>query len=129
MGNRVTVSISSQEHESPINIYSHWSGDEIYPVVQQALEESDRIGDASYLSAQIVHAVFTDLGYDGKLGFGIWTGEAHGLTDDNDTMFVDADTGKWRIGDGEMDWQDHTTRVDEVTSNAELYRPRDEPLD
>jgi hypothetical protein len=114
MGNRVTVSISSQEHEAPINIYAHWAGDEIYPVVQNALEDSDRIGDASYLSAQIIHAIFADLGYDGKLSFGVWTGEFTESGDDNDPMFVDADTGKWRIGNGEMDWQDKDTRIDEV---------------
>ena len=112
MGNRVTISLTSQEHETPVNIYAHWAGDEIYPVVQQALEESGRVGDASYLSAQIIHAVFTKLSYDGHNSFGIWTGEADGLTDDNDTMFVDLDNGTWRIG--ERDWQHRETRIDEV---------------
>jgi len=114
MGNRVTVSISSQEHESPINIYAHWAGDEIYPIVQDVLGNSHRIGDASYLSAQIIHGIFTQLGYDGELGFGVWTGEVYDLGDDNDPMFVDADTGKWRIGNGSMDWQNASTRIDEV---------------
>ena len=115
MGNRVTVNISSREFESPINIYSHWSGDEIYPVIQDVLQMSDRIGDGSYLTAQLINAVFTQLGYDGKLGFGVWSAELEAdRWDDNPTMFVDADTGKWRIGDGEMDWQDRETYVSEV---------------
>ena len=114
MGNRVTVSIRSQEHEAPINIYSHWSGDEIYPVIQDVLQMSDRIGDASYLTAQLIHAVFTQLGYDGKLGFGIWTGDPdEDGWRDNETMYVNADEGKWRIGD-EMDWQDRETYISEV---------------
>lgn len=116
MGNRVTVSISSQEHESPINIYAHWAGDEVYQVVTDTLASSDRIGDASYLSAQIAHAIFTEFGYDGKLGFGIWTGEVTDLGDDNDPMFVDADTGQWRIGNGEMDWQDKDAPLEDVYS-------------
>lgn len=114
MGNRVTVSLESQEHEAPINIYAHWAGDDIYSIVQQALENSDRIGDASYLSAQVIHAVFTNLGYNGRTSFGIWTGSDVPLEDDNPTMFVDLDTGKWRIG--QMDWQDRSTAVHEALS-------------
>jgi hypothetical protein len=117
MGNRVTVSISTQEHEAPINIYSHWDGDEIYPIVQRALEDSDRIGDGSYLTAQLVQAIFTGLGYDGKLGFGVWSGEiAPDNWDDNPAMYVDADAGLWRIGDG--DWHARTARVDDVVRMA-----------
>lgn len=112
MGNRVTVSIESAEFDSPVNIYGHWVGEEIYPVVQQALESSDRIGDGSYLVAEIIHAVFDGFGYIGKLGFGVWAGSDVPLVDDNPTMFVDADTGKWRVG--EMEWQTRYTRVDEV---------------
>jgi hypothetical protein len=114
MGNRVTVNIASREFESPINVYSHWNGSEIYPVVQGVLEMSDRIGDGSYLTASIVHAVFTQLGYDGKLGFGLWAAELEAdRWDDNPTMFVDADTGMWRF-DEESDWYDRSTRIDEI---------------
>jgi hypothetical protein len=116
MGDRVTVSISSQEHEAPINIYAHWAGEDIYPIVQDVLENSQRVGDASYLSAQIIYQVFTQLGYDGRNSFGVWSGEFTESGDDNDPMFVDADTGKWRIGNGEMDWQDKDTRIDEVST-------------
>lgn len=116
MGNRVTVSISSQEHESPINIYAHWAGDEIYNVVIYALDNSKRIGDASYLSAQIIHAIFQDLGYDGKESFGVWSGDPTDLGDDNDTLFIDADLGKWRLGNGEMDWRDRTERLEAVVT-------------
>lgn len=116
MGNRVTVSISGKDHEAPVNIYSHWDGEEIYPIVQQALEDSDRIGDNSYLTAQLVHAILNGLGYDGKLGFGVWSGEIGESWDDNPTMFVDAENGAWRIGDGE--WHNRTTRVDEVVRMA-----------
>ena len=57
-------------------------------------------------------AVFDGFGYIGKLGFGVWAGSDVPLVDDNPTMFVDADTGKWRVG--EMEWQTRFTRVDEV---------------
>lgn len=118
MGNRVTVNIASREFESPINIYSHWAGAEIYPVVQEVLATSDRIGDGSYLTAQIVHAVFTQLGYDGKLGFGLWAAELEAdRWDDNPSMFVDADTGMWRF-DEESDWYDRTTRINEIMGDV-----------
>lgn len=113
MGDRVTVSIESQEFDSPINIYGHWAGTDIYPVVQGVLASSSRIGDGPYLAAQIVSAVFTQLGYDGKLGFGVWAGSDVPLVDDNPTMFVDADTGKWRVG--EMEWADRNDLVGEVS--------------
>lgn len=116
MGNRVTVSISSQEHEAPINIYAHWAGNSVYQVITDTLASSDRIGDASYLTAQLIHAVFAEYGYDGKLSFGVWSGEFTESTDDNDPMFVDADTGQWRIGDGEMDWQDKDTPLEDLWS-------------
>ena len=117
MGDRVTVSISSKDHETPINIYSHWSGNSVYQVVTDTLASSDRIGDGSYLTAQIIHAVFTEYGYDGKLSFGVWSGEVSSDNwDDNPTMFVDADNGQWRIGDGEMDWQDKDTPLEDVWS-------------
>lgn len=112
MGNRVTVSISA-DHTEPVNIYAHWAGDQIYSLVQEVLEISDRIGDGSYLTAQIINAVFTQSGYDGSTGFGIWAGEASALNDDNPTMFVDAMTGTWRIGDS--DWYDRTDRVGDVS--------------
>jgi hypothetical protein len=115
MGNRVTVSISSKDHEAPINIYAHWAGEDIYLIVQDALAVSERIGDGSYLTAQIIHRVFTMLGYDGRTSFGVWSGEFIESGDDNDPMFVDADTGKWRIGNGEMDWQDKDARVGDVS--------------
>jgi hypothetical protein len=118
MGNRVTVSISGKDHETPVNVYSHWAGDEVYAIVQDVLETSDRIGDGSYLTAQIIHAIFTELAYDGKLSFGVWAGELGESWDDNDPMFVDTDNGKWRIGNGEMDWQDRGTRVQDVLEAA-----------
>lgn len=113
MGNRVTVSISSHEFGSPVNIYGHWAGDGVYQTVLDALLASQRIGDGSYLTAQIINAVFREMDYNGKDSFGVWSGEVSADTwDDNQPMFVDADTGQWRIGDSE--WNDRDTPLEDV---------------
>lgn len=115
MGNRVTVSISSHEFGSPINIYSHWAGNSVYQVITDTLAASQRIGDGSYLTAQLIQAVFSEYGYDGKLSFGVWSGEVSTDNwDDNPTMYVDTDNGSWRIGDG--DWNDRDTPLEDVWS-------------
>lgn len=113
MGNRVTVTITGKDHDAPINLYAHWAGSEVYPVVQEVLSITDRLGDSSYLTAQIIHAVFTQLGYDGRSSFGVWAGERGESWDDNPTMYVDTDSGEWKIGDGE--WHRREDNVGDVS--------------
>jgi hypothetical protein len=113
MGNRVTVSISGKDHEAPVNIYGHWAGDGVYQIVTDTLAASQRIGDGSYLTAQLIHAIFSEMGYNGKDSFGVWSGEVSSDNwDDNQPMFVDADTGQWRIGDSK--WNDKGTPLEDV---------------
>lgn len=98
MGNRTFIEVHSKNAET-ISLYGHWSGSEAYEAVRNVLEVTDRIGDPSYLTAQLFHE-FSRLGnYDGRTGFGIMAGEVGSdAWVDNDTVLVNADTGEYEIG-------------------------------
>jgi len=106
MGNRVYVFLESQDFPNPIAVYAHYAGEDIYEPVASILATTDRIGDSSYLTAQIINAVFTSLGYDGKLSFGVSAVadpyEAAAWAD-NPSMYVNLDTGTCQIGDQHFD--------------------------
>jgi hypothetical protein len=100
MGNRAFIQIDSEIFEMPIVFYGHWSGSENLEAVRNVLSRTDRIGDPSYLSAQIFHEFSARLGgYEGGLGFGISVGVVgNDFWADTDTIYVNADTGEYRIG-------------------------------
>lgn len=101
MGDRSIIVVKSQEFNTPISFYSHWSGADNLTAVEQVIANTNRLGDAGYVAAQIFHK-FTTLGeYDGNLGFGIYPFEISG--GDNPTVWVDADTGEITI---EEDWDE-----------------------
>lgn len=96
MGDRSFIQVSSRDFLTPIMFYGHWSGDTNLQAVRNVLERSGRIGDPSYLSAQIFYE-FAKLGeYDGELSFGIDSfGNNPESVADNPTVFVDADSGEY----------------------------------
>jgi len=98
MGNRSRIIIISKEFASPIHLYGHWSGETNFEAVETVLAmPKNRVGDPSYLTAQLFHA-FADLsGYTGELGFGISIGaydDQNDSWDDNPQIVVNADTGE-----------------------------------
>lgn len=99
MGNRSVITIKSDSLPYPIHFYGHWSGTDNLTAIKGLLSKermNARIGDASYLAAQIFYQfaiVFGD--YEGNLGFGIDTGEFDEEWLDNPTVVVDADTGDY----------------------------------
>jgi hypothetical protein len=99
MGNRSLIVIESEQFQTPITLYGHWSGSENLAAVAEVLGKTDRIGDPSYLTAQIFYEFAVVRGkYDGTLSFGI---DTFGVPDDTagvdtDTVFVNADKGEWR---------------------------------
>jgi hypothetical protein len=95
MGNRATLYVISKQHQAPIAFYGHWAGDTNVRAVVDVLKRTDRVGDASYLTAQLFYEYAVVLGsYSGGTGFGIGTFEAIDDTwDDNPAIIVDADTG------------------------------------
>ena len=98
MGNRAYIQIDSKRLETPIILYGHWSGDDNLTAVKNVLERTDRIGDASYLAAQIFYEFAFTLGsYDGGLGFGIDTGHLSSEMGNVDNVYVNADTGEYRV--------------------------------
>jgi hypothetical protein len=51
MGDRSYIQIDSKNLEAPIILYGHWSGDDNIRAVKNVLANTDRIGDAGYLTA------------------------------------------------------------------------------
>jgi len=101
MGNRAFIQVESKDFSAPIIFYGHWSGTENLDAVRNVLARTGRIGDGSYLAAQIFQEFATTLGaYDGELGFGIASGEVGDAWANEPTVYVDADTGAYTV-DGE----------------------------
>jgi hypothetical protein len=96
MGDRSNIVIreTASQKDNFVILYGHWAGDDNLTAVRNVLEKTDRIGDSTYLTAQIFYE-FTRLGnYDGGLGFGLWVGDIESIDeDDNPAVIVDADTG------------------------------------
>lgn len=94
MGDRSRIIVESESFIQPIHLYGHWSGNDNLMAVVNVLSRTDRIGDPSYLTAQLFYE-FSNLGnYDGNLSFGIGVAENIGeMFDDNDSITVFADTG------------------------------------
>jgi hypothetical protein len=100
MGNRAWIQIESKQFQTPIAFYGHWSGEDNLTAVRNVLNRTGRIGDAGYLTAQLFHE-FTKLGnYDGELSFGIYPEEIPIDHEENPTVYVNADTGDYKIEDG-----------------------------
>lgn len=97
MGDRAYIQIESERLELPILLYGHYAGVTNLEAVKTVLARTSRIGDPSYLAAQIFYEFAIVQGnYDGELGFGLDTGV---LTDsvwvDNPTVYLNADTGEY----------------------------------
>lgn len=97
MGDRVWIQINSEQLIMPVLLYGHYAGEDGLQAVMNVIARTDRIGDPSYLAAQIFYEFAITLGkYEGKLGFGISSGDLTYKDDDyndNPTVFVNADTG------------------------------------
>lgn len=96
MGDRSFIQVSSKDFLTPITFYGHWSGEQNLEAVRNVLERTGRIGDVSYLTAQIFYEFAQLGGYDGELSFGIDAfGGDSSIFADNPTVYVDADTGEY----------------------------------
>jgi hypothetical protein len=100
MGNRSYIQIDSKQLQTPIIFYGHWSGDDNLTAVKNVLARTTRIGDPTYLAAQIFFEFATLGNYDGELSFGIDTGHLAGEEWANvPNVVVDADSGLYSLGD------------------------------
>lgn len=105
MGDRSAIVIYSERYKTPITLYGHWSGEQNIEAVQNVLARTGRVGDPSYLTAQIFWE-FAKLGnYDGEYSFGIDTFGVDGVDSlmDNPTIFVNADKGQYSTNGLEFD--------------------------
>jgi hypothetical protein len=105
MGDRAYIEITSENFDSAIVLYGHWSGEDNLKAVKAVLEFTDRINDASYLVAQIFNKFAIEIGkYDGSLGYGISAitpDEGYYDWADNPVVFVNADNGNYSVGGDE----------------------------
>lgn len=121
MGDRTTIIIKSEQFETPISLYGHWGGKSARTAVAEVLNRTDRIGDPSYLTAQIFYEYAVSLnGYNGTLSFGIsaWkmsNDDIAELTffDDNNPVIVNADTG-------EVEYEGETFTADDFATRYKL---------
>lgn len=100
MGNRSYIQVESTAFATPVVLYGHWSGTDNLTAVRNVLASTARIGDPSYLTAQLFFAFAIECGnYDGQLSFGISTGEVSDETDwvNEPTVYVNADTGEYKV--------------------------------
>ena len=66
MGDRSAIVIHSEQYKTPITFYGHWSGEQNIEAVKNVLARTGRVGDPSYLTAQIFYEFAIRLGnYDG----------------------------------------------------------------
>jgi hypothetical protein len=101
MGNRVVIQVQSEQFLTPINLYGHWAGSHALTAVRTVLARTGRIGDPSYLTAQLFYEFARQGNYDGELSFGIDAfGSDLGDTNDNDNIYVNADDGSYWVGNG-----------------------------
>lgn len=92
MGDRSVIRIESERFPEPISIYGHWSGRSNLEAVRRVLAKTDRVGDPSYLTAQLFYEFAVQLGgYKGELGFGIGFGFEG--DPENEEVIINADTG------------------------------------
>ena len=101
MGDRSLIVIESEQFATPITLYGHWSGTSNIDAVKSVLARTGRVGDPSYLTAQLFYKFAVELGkYDGNLSFGIdafgGTPQEINATMDTDAIVVNADKGTWR---------------------------------
>lgn len=116
MGDRSFIQIDSKHFQAPIVLYGHWSGrDNLYAVIE-VLQRTSRIGDPSYLAAQLFYEFAITLGnYDGELSFGIDTGEVGTESwADNPTIYVNADTGEVKYNGEHYDGVDDITVINAI---------------
>ena len=95
MGDRSSIYIVSTQNKSTTHLYGHWSGGDNATAVAIVLNRTDRIGDPSYLTAQLFYEfAVVQGGYTGSLGFGISFVDYIDNGDDNPPLVINADNGE-----------------------------------
>jgi hypothetical protein len=101
MGDRASVFITSESMPNPIELYGQWAGLDGVRAIANVLERTGRIGDHSYLTAQVFYEFAIILGdYTGNLGYGIRSSSnTENGWNDNPDITLNADTGSvWYKG-------------------------------
>ena len=109
MGDRSHIVIRTSNPADTITLYGHWSGTDNLEAVKRVLAKTGRIGDASYLTAELFYEFAVMCGKYagvGSNGFGIWAGDDGGSWEDNPTIYVNAEDGTYEYDGVPEDLED-----------------------
>ena len=97
MGDRASIYVISESLPNQmIELYGHWAGTTNAKAVASVLTRTDRLGDVSYLTAQVFYEFAVIKGdYTGHLGYGISVIStlAGGSWNDNPDIILNDDNG------------------------------------
>ena len=98
MGDRASIYVISESLPTNVmvELYGHWAGTTNARAVASVLEKTDRLGDVSYLTAQVFYEFAIIKGdYTGYLGYGINVVPtlAGSSWNDNPDIILNADNG------------------------------------
>jgi len=95
MGDRSSIYITSTQFKGTIQLYGHWAGEDNAVAVANVLNNTDRVGDPMYLTAQLFYQfAVVQGGYTGSIGFGIGSVDYISTGDDSAPIVINADTGE-----------------------------------
>lgn len=97
MGDRSSIYVISESLPNVlVELYGHWAGTTNTKAVASVLTRTDRLGDVSYLTAQLFYEFAVIKGdYTGHLGYGIRVipSIVNGSWSDNPEVILNADNG------------------------------------
>lgn len=96
MGDRSHIVIRNSNPADTITLYGHWAGTTNIDAVRSVMSRTKRLGDISYLTAElfyefaVVEGKYTGVGFG---SYGMWAGGDDGVWADNPSVYVNADDG------------------------------------
>lgn len=115
MGDRSHIVIRTSNPADTITLYGHWAGTTNIDAVRSVMGRTKRVGDISYLTAElfyefaVVEGKYTGVGFD---SYGIWVGDDDGAWADQPTVYVNAE-------DGTFDYEGETEEGEEEEDHIE----------
>lgn len=96
MGDRSHIVIRDSNPAHTITLYGHWAGTTNIDAVRSVMSRTKRLGDISYLTAElfyefaVVEGKYTGVGFG---SYGMWAGDDDGAWADNPSVYVNAEDG------------------------------------
>ena len=117
MGDRSHIVIRNSNPADTITLYGHWAGTTNIDAVRSVMSRTKRLGDISYLTAElfyefaVVEGKYTGVGFG---SYGMWAGGDDGTWADQPSVYVNAD-------DGTFDYEGETEVGEEEEDEVLCY--------